>query len=141
MALIWWLSSDVDSGENSSRFVGWLVSVLAPWMTPGQTHLLHGLVRKLSHVVEYGILAALWFRALHRGQRLAPAPSVLAALLGTVAWAVIDEIHQAFVPTRSGTVVDVLLDTMGAALTLALLRSRAATRPPLRVARTVSPSD
>jgi VanZ family protein len=33
-------------------------------------------------------------------------------------WAAMDELHQAYVPSRQGSVWDVLLDTTGAALGL-----------------------
>ncbi|MFN7162218.1 MAG: VanZ family protein, partial [Fimbriimonadales bacterium] len=38
--------------------------------------------------------------------------------------AVIDEIHQAFVPGRTGTPVDVLIDAVGIALAAWLIRRR-----------------
>jgi VanZ family protein len=62
-------------------------------------------LRKLAHAAEYGVLGALAFRAL----RSAPAALLLAS-----AYAVTDEVHQAFVSGRHGSPLDWLVDTAGA---------------------------
>lgn len=59
-------------------------------------------LRKLAHVVEYAVLGALLQRAVRR--------EPLAALIGA-AYAVTDEIHQAFVGGRHGSPVDWMVDT------------------------------
>jgi VanZ family protein len=85
--------------------------------------------RKLVHAGEYALLCLLWWRALRtvmdRGRALYPAFAIAAA------YAVTDEFHQRFVTGRHSTWVDVLIDSMGAALTaLVVYRSQRA-----RVAR------
>jgi VanZ family protein len=70
------------------------------------------LLRKLAHTAEYAIFGALLLRAL----RSAPA-----AVLFASAYAVTDEVHQAFVRGRHGSPVDWLIDTAGATLGVALL--------------------
>jgi VanZ family protein len=62
-------------------------------------------VRKLAHVTEYGVLFALANNAIRRGG--------LVALPFTIAYACSDEWHQSFVPGRTATVCDVLVDTVG----------------------------
>jgi VanZ family protein len=105
MALIFWLSAQpsLDSG------LGWIDHV----------------GRKLVHASEYALLCFLWWRALRtvmdRVQALVP------ALVIAVAYAATDEVHQRFVPGRHSTWVDVLIDSMGAAL-LALIVYRVQTR-------------
>lgn len=69
-------------------------------------------VRKLAHFTEYAVLAIsvaffLWtwkFKSL----RL-----ILLSILITSMYAVTDEIHQLFIPGRSGEVKDVLIDSLG----------------------------
>ena len=68
-------------------------------------------LRKLAHAAEYGVLGALAFRAA----RSAPAAVLLAS-----AYAVTDEIHQAFVAGRHGSPLDWLVDTAGALLGVVL---------------------
>jgi VanZ family protein len=68
-------------------------------------------LRKLAHVAEYAVLGALLVRAT--GQlRLAFALGLL--------YAVSDEVHQAFVPGRMGSPVDVAVDAVGVALGIVL---------------------
>ncbi len=61
-------------------------------------------LRKLAHTAEYAVLGALLARALGR--------SGLAVAIG-VLYAVSDEVHQAFVPGRLGSPVDVAIDAVG----------------------------
>ncbi len=76
------------------------------------------LLRKIAHAGEYAVLGALLVRATSRAG--------LAFALGTL-YAVSDEIHQAFVPGRMGSPVDVAIDALGVACGVVLwqrLRSR-----------------
>lgn len=75
-------------------------------------------VRKGAHMSEYGILALLFF-ALVSFFRWAPAKSsCLLALVLAFLYACTDEFHQRFVPGRSGSFTDVMIDTSGAALVM-----------------------
>jgi VanZ family protein len=121
MALIWSVSSDIGSPDHSAGFFAWVASVLVPWATAPQIALVHLVVRKLGHVAEYAILAALWFRMLYADRRLPSTPSALAALAISVVWAIVDEVHQSFVPSRTGSSLDVILDSTGATLALLVL--------------------
>ena len=64
-------------------------------------------LRKCAHVVEYAILGALLQRAFDR--------EPLSMLIGS-AYAVTDELHQAFVGGRHGSPLDWLIDTVGVVL-------------------------
>ena len=126
MALIWGFSTDLGSADHTGGLVAWIVNALFPWATPADIELAHGLVRKLGHLAEYAILAALWFRALRADRRLPSAPSALAAVAISIAWAIADEVHQIFVPSRTPAALDVLLDAMGAVLAVVTLHARTA---------------
>lgn len=65
------------------------------------------LLRKLAHATEYAVLGLLLLRALGRELR--------AVAIG-VAYAVTDEVHQAFVSGRHGAAYDVLIDAVGVLL-------------------------
>src|SRR5262245_36894638 len=73
---------------------------------------------KLLHVVEYGVLAILFYRALS-GEGLNGLTSALLALAATSLYGASDEWHQMFVPLRSSDVGDWVADTAGAALAVA----------------------
>ncbi len=74
----------------------------------------HHYLRKTGHVVGYGMLSLLllrgWRATLGRNPRLVVAPSLL-SWLGTVFVAAMDEWHQSYIPSRTGTIWDVALDS------------------------------
>ncbi len=74
---------------------------------------IHGTVRKAAHVTEYFLLAvAVSFPFYVYGLR--GIPLVILTMLICVAYAGIDEYHQAFVSDRTSTSRDVLIDSCGA---------------------------
>jgi VanZ family protein len=77
--------------------------------------------RKLVHFAEYALLCFLWWRAF--ATVADPSRAAIAAFVVASAYAVTDEVHQAFVEGRSGTPVDWAIDTAGAALVAWWLRS------------------
>jgi len=111
-------SSDVGSAEHTQYWLVPVLRLLAPWATPTQLDALHVLVRKAAHLTEYAVLAALWYRAFHRGRHLAPRSAATIAFLISLAWAILDEIRQSFVPSRGASAADVALDGVGALLAM-----------------------
>jgi VanZ family protein len=73
--------------------------------------------RKIIHAASYGLLWWLWQRAL--GTR-----TPLPAALITIAYAISDEYHQTFVEGRHGSPVDVLIDSVGVAIAVAVYARR-----------------
>ncbi len=71
------------------------------------------IVKKTAHVVEYGIFAALLYRAL-RGSGVEKLNAALFAILIAVIYGATDEFHQSFTPGREPRVRDVVFDTIGA---------------------------
>ena len=70
-------------------------------------------VRKLAHMIEYFILAILIYIFLREFYPKDKYLFLLVILLA-VFYALTDEIHQLFVPGRYGSIIDVLIDSMGA---------------------------
>jgi VanZ family protein len=79
------------------------------------------LFNKSAHVIVYGILAWLWWRALTL-QRQITWPILLTALTLTVLYGISDEYHQSFVPGRHSRVSDVLFDASGALAMILFIR-------------------
>jgi len=115
-AVVLSFSSDSFSAENTGGVIVPLLGSLLPWLTPASLEMIHGLLRKVAHVTEYALLAALWWRALARSGAVRSAPAAWLTLLIGVTVAVLDEAHQALVPSRTGAVRDVVLDTAGVLL-------------------------
>ena len=79
--------------------------------------------RKSIHVIVYGILTLLiWFSLPGLDKHLFK-KIVLCGFLA-ILFAVSDEIHQGFVPGRSGNAKGVLFDTIGVVVALILIRFR-----------------
>lgn len=80
------------------------------------------ILRKAAHFTEYALLTALWWRALRT--RTTDSAALVTAIAIAVGYAITDEIHQTFVDGRTGSPVDVLIDTAGAATAAALVARR-----------------
>jgi VanZ family protein len=110
------------SSSRTSRFIGPILQWIDPDVSDATIRGVQLVVRKGAHVTEYAILALLLYRAL---RRTAQKPSTewcrncaYWAWMLAFAYAASDEWHQSFVPSRGGSVHDVLIDACGAALGL-----------------------
>jgi VanZ family protein len=118
MGLIFSASGDQASFSHSSRIIGPIVRWLFPQLSDEAVHAIVVLARKCAHLTEYAVLAVLLWRALRKPPKGDPRPWAWSdaglALALTALYAAADEFHQLFVPSRQGSVWDVLLDTLGA---------------------------
>jgi VanZ family protein len=117
MALIFSASTDLGSMQHTSRIIGPVLRFFWPTVSAETIHDVQVVVRKTGHVTGYAVLAMLVWRARNRGLfangwtwRAAIFVEVIALL-----YAISDEIHQSFVPTREASALDVLIDCAGAA--------------------------
>lgn len=73
------------------------------------------LFKKSAHVIEYGILATLLYRALINSNINTKKAMWYAVILSSL-YGISDEFHQSFVPGRTPTLRDMLIDTAGASI-------------------------
>jgi VanZ family protein len=96
----------------------------------------HHLIRKSGHFVGYGLVGLAWLRAwwmtLPKSRFLHDAGL---ALLGTALVASADEFHQSFLPNRTASVWDVLLDCCGAIALQTLVYVFMRVKAPKKLAR------
>ena len=97
MAVIWVLSDQEQVGPD-----------LGAWAR---------LATSAVHFAEFAVLFALWRWAL--GPHRAPLAAAIA-----FAWAILDEVHQSWVPGRDADPIDVLVDAAGIAVAWWLLARR-----------------
>jgi hypothetical protein len=72
------------------------------------------------HMIEYCILSLLIFRAMNFGfKKKASINIILLSLILSIVYAVLDEIHQSYVPNRTPSYMDLLADSFGALLGMA----------------------
>jgi VanZ family protein len=123
-AMILIASTDLFSGSNTSSVLQRIaVSIFGYHFAPDTAATLNYFIRKTAHLTEYGILGALTLRAL-RGDRKSWNPRwAIGAIVFATLIASIDEFHQSFVPSRTGTWHDVVLDAAGATIAQILIRA------------------
>jgi len=113
MVLMFFGSTDLMSAEHTSRFLTPFLRWLNPDISPAAIAQVHFLVRKAAHVTEYAILTGLLFRAL-RGLMGGFWWRAAVALVSAMIFAAADEFHQTFIPSRTGSIYDILVDYCGA---------------------------
>ena len=136
MAAISGFSSDSFSSDNTGGYLLPILHWAFPGAAPADLELWHAGIRKAMHLFAYGILAILWYRTLRPPAGQWRARVALTALALSAAFAGLDEYHQTFVPSRTGSLVDVGWDSLGATLALlayaAFRRVRASTLAKIR---------
>ena len=125
LVFISYASSDSFNAGNTSRIIGPLVLWLFPNTSPETLLSIHIITRKAAHFTEYAILAFLAARAFRTSPRPALAKRwFLASLALVVAYALLDEYHQSFVPSRTGSIYDSIIDISGGLTALLLIQWR-----------------
>jgi VanZ family protein len=124
LAVVLFLGSAQFGAHSTGAWVIPALTWIVPWATPRELNGLHLVVRKLVHLTEYAILARAWMHGLLAWRRVSVRVAAWAALLICVACAFADEAHQSMLPSRTGSVADVVLDCLGALMMLMMLRAR-----------------
>jgi hypothetical protein len=118
-AMIVGAATDQLSSEHS---VSWLERILDGSVSYVWIAFWNVIIRKMSHVSEYALLAALAFRAARAGRPGFTTRWAQTAFAVAVAVAAIDELRQSTMRYRSGRWQDVVVDACGAALALMVIR-------------------
>jgi VanZ family protein len=115
-------STGTFSAENTSSWLRPVFENVVGRISDTGWDNFHHYLRKTGHFVGYGTVGFTFLRAWLHTRARRGISTVLAwrvectilAILSTAVIASCDEFHQAFLPSRTGTPVDVLLDTSGA---------------------------
>src|SRR6266581_5535849 len=112
MAVIFLGSTYILSAEHTSRFLVPFLRWIDPQISLAALNMIQVLIRKLGHLTEYAILAALLWRAFGRGitWHLKMSILFLVAWVACAIFAASDELHQSFVPSRTASPNDVMID-------------------------------
>jgi VanZ family protein len=113
-SLIFFFSTDHFSFDNTAQFFGFVFSWLWPEMPTEEIAPVHGAMRKVGHWAEYFVLAVLVLRALRdeTGKKWELRHAAL-TLVFIFVYALSDELHQTFVPSRTASFGDVMIDVLG----------------------------
>lgn len=124
MAFIYFSSTGEFSSDSTSRFVRPLLLWLFPGISEGQLAGVHFLTRKVSHLAEYAILALLARRAfVTSSHAFIQRRWFQLALMLVVVCSLLDEFKQSYVPARSASILDCVIDVIGGLTVLLLFRS------------------
>jgi VanZ family protein len=121
--VIFTMSTDTFSSEHTKWFFEPILRWLIPGLTQSQYDFMHYIIRKCAHFSEYLVFFLLLYRAVRAGRTGWRWSWGIAALLIAAGYSLLDEFHQAFVPSRTASVYDSLLDSGGAFAALCVLWS------------------
>lgn len=120
MIIIFWFSNQpAVISDEKSKFVIYVFKTLGLNLDSILGDLANFIVRKVAHFTEYLILYVLIFNALMEDLNLKK--SLMMALFIVFLYACSDEIHQLFIPGRTGRIRDVLIDTCGGSFVLLII--------------------
>lgn len=126
-----WFGSD-----HTSHPLRQIYEALFGHVADDRWQVIHHYIRKSGHFIGYGLIGVAWLRAwwmtLPHSRFL---PDAVLALLGTALVASCDEWHQTFLPNRTGTPWDVLLDCTGAVVLQLVVYIFMRTLKPKKLAR------
>jgi len=115
-AAIWIFSTEGFSSSNTSRLILPVLHWLFPRASDDTLEWMHIATRKSAHLVEYFVFSLLLLHSVRGDRKGWQWRWGLITVLVAAGYAAVDELHQAFEPTRGPSLLDVGLDTLGAAL-------------------------
>ena len=89
---------------------------------PGHGSLSSKIIFNLAHIPEYVLFTILWLKAFKREFFSMRSFVNVLLLLGLCLFAALDEVHQAFVPGRTASMMDIGLDLLGIFLGFCIFR-------------------
>jgi VanZ family protein len=109
------------ASESTSSFLMPLLQWLLPFASQSTVEIIHLLIRKTGHFLEYAFLALLLVRAFRGYKQTWRFQWILYAGLIATGYAAMDEYMQSFMPTRTGAVYDWFIDTSGVCFSLGMV--------------------
>ena len=124
MVLISIASSSEFSALNTSQVIRPLILWIFPNLSEERVAVIHFLTRKVAHFSEYAVLGLLSARAFASSANDSMQRHWFqVALLLIVAYALLDEFHQSFVPSRTASIYDSAIDVAGGLTALLVFRA------------------
>jgi VanZ family protein len=124
MVLISLASSSEFSALNTSQVIRPLILWIFPNLSEERVAVIHFLTRKVAHFSEYAVLGLLSARAFSKStNEFVQRRWFQVALLLIVAYALLDELHQSFVPSRTASIYDSAIDVVGGLTALLVFRA------------------
>ena len=116
LLVIWMIAVFCLSNQNGSDS-GNLSRTIANFFAHGDTvkaEVLEPLIRKVAHMTEYAVGAMIFYGVTLTYPEMARKKRLILTFIYIILYAAADEAHQLFINERNGSIVDVLIDTVGA---------------------------
>ena len=124
MVLISFASSSEFSALNTSQVIRPLILWIFPNLSEERVAAIHFLVRKVGHFSEYAVLGVLSARAfVSSANEFVQQHWFQVALFLILCYALLDEFHQSFVPSRTASIYDSAIDVAGGLTALLVFRA------------------
>ena len=118
---IFTMSTDTFSAEHTRWVFEPILHWMFPSLLPDQLEHIHHIIRKCAHFMEYFVFFLLLYRGVRGNRNGWRWTWGIAALFCAAGYSVLDEIHQAFVASRTASPYDSLLDSIGAFAALGVM--------------------
>ena len=105
------------SATDSSNQSGLITYFLNNILKINNVEILEVIIRKCAHLFEYFVLGVLIINCIkdYKINKI-----VFIAIILCMLYACTDELHQLFIPGRSGNVIDITIDTLGSIIGIIL---------------------
>jgi VanZ family protein len=120
-AVIFTLSTDTFSAAHTGSIIEPVLRRLFRSLSRHQIHEIHYFIRKTAHFTEYFVFYLLLFRGARGDRKGWHWTWGLVALSIAAGYSALDEIHQAFVVSRTASPWDSFLDSIGASVAFILV--------------------
>lgn len=118
MIIVFWFSSQVGddsqvtSGNTIRKIITFINNDIDKLKLEEIVEILQPIVRKLAHFTLYTLGGILIFN-MFSSFKLKNKEKIFCSILCGAVYAITDEVHQLFVPGRSGMIKDVFIDSLG----------------------------
>lgn len=118
LIILWLLVIFIFSNQDGTTSTALTNGVLEKYLFFIDSDIFFIVIRKIAHITEYLILEILVFSFVNE---LNIDRKIIVSLLICLILSSIDEFHQLFIPGRTGKILDVFIDMIGALLGIGVL--------------------
>lgn len=118
LIVIWLLVIFLFSNQDGSTSTSLTNGILEKYLFFVDSDIFFMIIRKMAHITEYFILGILVLNFINE---LKIDKKIVVSILICFILASFDEFHQLFIPDRTGRLLDVFIDMIGASLGILIL--------------------
>ncbi len=118
LIVIWLLVIFLFSNQDGSTSTSLTNGILEKYLFFVDSDIFFMIIRKMAHITEYFILGILVLNFINE---LKIDKKIVVSILICFILASFDELHQLFIPDRTGCLLDVFIDMIGASLGILIL--------------------